>query len=103
MYYIYILYSAHADKYYVGHSSNPWNRIIQHNTNKIEKYTGKYKDWKIRAVFAVSEIKGLADKIEKWIKRQKSIKLIETLIAPDFVQRDKLAHLVRVPNPSSRD
>jgi hypothetical protein len=37
MYYIYILHSDIADKFYVGFSSNPWNRTIQHNTNSKEK------------------------------------------------------------------
>ena len=98
MYYLYILHSESADKYYVGHSANPWKRLEQHLSNSGEKYTGSYKDWKLKAVFEVSVIKGDADKIEKFIKRQKSKKLIETILKDDFVGNGILAQLVRVPH-----
>ncbi|MBM3453415.1 MAG: hypothetical protein FJX84_09800 [Bacteroidetes bacterium] len=32
-YFIYIIYSSCIDRYYVGYSSNPWNRLNQHNSN----------------------------------------------------------------------
>jgi len=98
MFYIYILYSAIADKYYVGHSENPWNRLNQHLSNDGTKYTGSFKDWEIVAVFEVSSVRGDADKIEKFIKRQKSRVLIEKIIAPNFVGVGPLALLVRVPH-----
>lgn len=28
MYYIYILHSEAIDKYYVGHSNDPWRRVV---------------------------------------------------------------------------
>ncbi len=98
MYYIYILYSLTADKYYVGHSSDPWLRLSQHLSNTGDKYTGSYKDWNLVGVFEVSPIKGDADRIEKFIKRQKSRKLIEHLLAENFVGTGELAQLVRVPH-----
>ena len=72
MFYIYIIYSISADKFYVGHSSDPWRRLEEHNNNSQDKFTGKYKNWELKAVFQVSEKKGDADKLEKFIKRQKT-------------------------------
>jgi len=31
MFYLYILHSASSDKYYIGHSDNPWRRLVEHN------------------------------------------------------------------------
>jgi putative endonuclease len=98
MYYVYILYSELADKYYVGHSLDPWARLVQHLSNSGDKYTGSYKDWKLVSVFEVSPNKGEADKIEKFIKKQKSRKLIERLLQDDFIGAGILALLVRVPH-----
>ncbi|GAB1449627.1 hypothetical protein MASR2M44_26560 [Bacteroidota bacterium] len=101
MYYIYFLFSEDADKYYIGHSQNPWQRLSQHLNNSGERFTGKYKDWKLIAVFEVSNSKGDADKIEKFIKRQKSRKLIQQILADDFVGTGPLAQLKRVPHQPS--
>ena len=98
MYYIYFIYSVSADRYYIGHSSNPWKRLEQHNNNESDKFTGKYKPWDLKAVFQISERKGDADKIEKFIKRQKSRKLILQLIETDFIPNGVLVQLVRVPH-----
>jgi putative endonuclease len=97
MFYIYIIYSNTAEKFYVGHSENPWDRLVQHNENEGDKYTGKYQNWELKAVFQVSENRGEALSIEKFIKRQKSKKLLLKLIEPDFVPTGDLAQLVRVP------
>ena len=98
MYYIYILYSTVADKYYVGHSLDPWSRLKQHLSNSGDKYTGSYKDWKLVGVFEVSANKGDADKVEKFIKRQKSRILIEKILEENFIGTGELAQLVRVPH-----
>jgi putative endonuclease len=97
MFYIYIIYSNTAEKFYVGHSENPWDRLIQHNENEGDKYTGKYQNWELKAVFQVSENRGEALLIEKFIKKQKSKKLLLKLIEPNFVPTGDLAQLVRVP------
>ena len=98
MYYIYFLYSPAADKYYVGLSADPWKRLSQHLNNNTDKFTGKFKDWILIAVFEVSSVKGEAFKIEKFIKKQKSRKLIEKILDPNFVGTGVLAQLVRVPH-----
>jgi putative endonuclease len=96
MFYIYIIYSNTAEKFYVGHSENPWDRLVQHNENEGDKYTGKYQNWELKAVFQVSENRGDALIIEKFIKRQKSKKLLLKLIEPEFIPSGDLAQLVRV-------
>jgi putative endonuclease len=97
MYYIYILYSNSGDRYYVGHSEDPWQRLEQHLTNSGDKYTGSYHDWELRGVFEVSVIRGEADRIERYIKRQKSRVFIERILEPGFKGVGVLAQLVRVP------
>jgi putative endonuclease len=97
-FYIYILYSEKFNKYYVGHSDDPWRRINEHNHGKFHKFTSDYRPWEIAAVFRVGDDRGTALKTEKWIKKQKSRKLIEKLIDPDFVPGKSLAQLVRVPH-----
>ena len=89
MYFIYILHSNDLDKYYVGQSIDPWHRLIQHNNNPSDKYTGKAKDWKLMVVFKVSESRSEAMKLEKFI---------ESLIDKDSVFSGLLAQLVRVPH-----
>ena len=98
MFYVYIIHSNTADKYYTGYSEDPWEQIIQHNQNDGDKYTGKYEDWALAAVFEVSEIRGEAMQLEKFIKKQKTKKLIEKLINPEYTPTDSLAQLVRVPH-----
>ena len=96
MYYIYILYSPTEDKYYVGYTTNYQQRLIQHNTQEyFNTYTSKYRPWGLTAVFECSSDEGVAKKIEKFIKMQKSRKLIEQLINPDFQPTGFLAQLVR--------
>ena len=99
MYYIYILYSSRGDKFYVGYSSNYQLRLIQHNTQEyFNTYTSKYRPWKISAVFECSSEESTAIKTERFIKKQKSRKLIEQLIDPSFQPNGSLAQLVRVPH-----
>ena len=98
MFYIFIIYSDLTDKFYLGYSANPFIRLQQHIESKGDKYTGIASDWKLKAIFKVSSIEADAMKIEKFIKKQKSRKLIERLCDQDFVPEGKLAQLVRVPH-----
>ncbi|MDB4286240.1 GIY-YIG nuclease family protein [bacterium] len=103
-YYIYILYSSVSDRYYVGQSYDVQTRLKDHNegnhSHQSTKYTFKHRPWELKASFFVSEDRGKAMKIERYIKRQKSRKFIEQLIAV-HLDRDGLAQLIRVP--MSRD
>ncbi|MEP6845511.1 MAG: GIY-YIG nuclease family protein [Panacibacter sp.] len=56
MYYIYIIYSASADKYYLGYSNDPQRRLTEHNTKPFNTYTSKHRPWILNAVFQCREI-----------------------------------------------
>jgi putative endonuclease len=96
MYYLYILYSGTADKYYVGYSNNPGRRLQEHNFSDRITYTSKHRPWVLKAVFSCGEIEGEAMQIEKFIKKQKSRKLIERLISGEILT-GVLTQLISVP------
>ena len=106
MFYIYIICSEKFDKYYIGSSQNPWQRLEKHNTSLFNTFTSKYRPWVLKAVFEVGNTRGEAEKIEKFIKSQKTKNILIKLTNPDFTPNDKLAQpafvsadrLVRVPH-----
>ena len=91
MFYIYIIYSQKFDKYYIGSSQNPWKRLEKHNTSPFNTFTSKYRPWILKAVFGAGNTRGEAEKIEKFIKKQKTKNILIKLINPDFTPNDKLA------------
>jgi len=97
-FYIYILYSQDFDKYYIGHSEDPWRRIEEHNFGKFHKFTSYYRPWGLVAIFKIDGTRGDSMRIEKFIKKQKSRTLIQKLIDPDYIPEASLAQLVRVPH-----
>jgi putative endonuclease len=77
--YFYILFSASASQYYVGHTTEEvGERLRKHNSNH-DGYTGKYRDWKVvyKEVFQTKE---LAYNREREVKKWKSRKRIELLL-----------------------
>jgi putative endonuclease len=94
-YFIYILYSSSSDKYYVGYTNDYKRRLEEHNSSLHNTYTSKHRPWKLAAVFECGESEGDAMKIEKFIKKQKSRRLIEKMINGDLLDGN-LAELVRV-------
>ena len=75
LFYAYILYSSVKDKFYIGHTEDVENRLLQHNTRNnlgtndwTVVYTEKYDN------------RSDAMKREKEIKYKKSRKYIEWLI-----------------------
>jgi putative endonuclease len=91
MFYIYIIYSESADKYYIGHSNDPERRLIEHNTTEDNKYTTKYRPWRILLSLEVSDSRGETIKMERFIKRQKSKIFLSRLIIekdnPEYIKR----------------
>ena len=81
MFYIYILYSRSADKFYIGQTPDVHKRLQEHN-NPVEKskFTAKFIPWEIAVFFPVSDLRADAMKVEKFIKAQKSRKFILKLI-----------------------
>ena|SRR6187402_552934 len=98
MFYIYILFSESSNLYYVGYSSDVKRRLIEHNTSERNTFSSKHRPWRLAAVFSCGFIEADAIRLERYIKKQKSRKLIEQLVNPDFILCDSLAQLVRVPD-----
>ena len=95
-FYLYILFSKLHDKYYVGYSSDPWRRLEEHNTKPFNTYTSKYRPWILGAVFSCGDKENEAIKIERFIKKQKSRKILLQLINPETIPDGPLAILKRV-------
>ncbi len=98
MYYLYILYSTVSDLYYIGYTTEINQRLRSHNETSSDSFTSKHRPWVLRALFSVGENEAAAVQVERFIKKQKSRKLIERLIDPAFIPEGHLAQLVRVPH-----
>ena len=77
-YYVYILYSASLNKYYVGSTQDVQSRLEKHLQNH-RGFTGKAKDWVLRYTETYNS-KSESIKRELQIKKWKSRKMIEELI-----------------------
>ena len=97
MYFIYIIYSDSANLYYIGYTNDPNRRLIEHNTNPHITFTSKHRPWIMKALFECGMSESQAVIIERFIKKQKSRKLLEQLCNPHYLPDGKLAQLVRVP------
>ena len=76
---VYILFSAAADKFYVGFTGDDIHeRIRKHNSNH-KGFTGKWSDWKL-VYSEFYSLKSAATKREKEIKSWKSRRKIIELI-----------------------
>ena len=81
MFYIYILFSKSIDRYYIGHTSDVYRRLYEHN-NPVEssKYTGKGVPWNLILYFEISDSRSEAIQVERFIKRQKNRSFIQKLV-----------------------
>ena len=77
-YWIYILYSERGDRYYIGSSGNPEERLVHHNSTE-RGFTSRYRPWRI-VYTRRFETKGEALAAERKIKGWKSRKMIAALI-----------------------
>ncbi|TVL98087.1 MAG: excinuclease ABC subunit C, partial [Candidatus Brocadia sp. WS118] len=77
-YYLYILYSEKIDRYYIGASYNPEERLQYHNTFP-KGWTRRGRPWKLMysKPFPTKEE---AMKWERWIKQQKDRRIIQSII-----------------------
>ena len=78
MFYTYIIFSPLKDKYYIGASENPIERLKKHNSNH-KGFTNQANDWEILFIKQF-ELKDEAFTFEKKIKSWKSRKKIEDLV-----------------------
>ena len=96
MYYVYILYSESANKYYIGYTDDMEKRLWRHNNSPFDSFTHKHRPWVVKACFEAGTDKSLAMKMERYIKKQKSRSFLESLIAYRN-NPEHFAQLVRVP------
>jgi putative endonuclease len=78
-YFVYILYAAQYDKYYIGQTNDLDKRIWQHNNLDINSFTSKYRPWEIVAKIHFKSRES-AMKAERFIKKQKSRNFIQKII-----------------------
>ena len=78
MFYVYIIYSKSADKYYVGSCQNIEQRINDH-LNSRSKYTKMAKDWELKYSESFTT-RSESYQREMQIKKMKSRIYIEKLI-----------------------
>ena len=81
MYFVYILYSEHFDRYYVGQTDNLLARLLRHNKGLVRS-TKAYTPWSLKYSEAF-ENRVEAMRREREIKKRKSRKYVEQLIASD--------------------
>ena len=90
MYYCYILYSEHLERFYTGATSlDPAERLDHHLLKYYgdAKFSAKANDWKLFFFIECSSFKQATD-IESHIKRMKSKKYIANLkIYPQLSQK----------------
>ena len=77
-FYVYILYSATRNRYYVGHTHDVEQRLLQHNAGRTPS-TKQGRPWILCYTEEFNE-KSAAAKREVEIKRMKSRLYVETLI-----------------------
>ena len=82
MYHVYILYSQSIDRFYIGHTSNVFKRLEEHN-NPVDfsKFSAKGIPWEVVFSVEISDSRAEAMKVEKFIKKQKSRAFIQKLIS----------------------
>ena len=94
MFYIYILYSLNSDLYYIGYTNDYTRRLIEHNKSPHHTFTSKHRPWVLKAVFSCGENESTAVQIERFIKKQKSLQLIERLVEGGLLNQIELACLI---------
>jgi putative endonuclease len=79
MYFTYILFSESLDRYYIGATEDPQERIKKHNS-KNKGFTNRAKDWEFVYLNSFESKKEAFEhekQIKSWKSRAKIKKLIE--------------------------
>ena len=85
MYFVYILYSEKCDRYYIGYCSDMNARLLRHNSGYVTA-TRNCRPYVVKATKAfTTELE--ARKEELRLKKQKSRKYLESLIAGNWQAR----------------
>ena len=93
MWVVYILYSAKLDKYYIGRTENLGLRLQYHN-NPIEsrKFNARGIPWELRLSIPCQN-KEQSIRLEKFIKRMKSRKFIESLLTNGILVQELIQRM----------
>ena len=78
MFYTYIIYSKTADRYYIGMSATPEDRLKKHR-NKSKGFTNIAQDWEIvylKPFDSKVEALDFERKIKSWKSKQKIKELV---------------------------
>ena len=86
MFYVYILYSASADKYYVGQTQDITQRLLEHNELSENSYTSKHRPWELQLALALPS-RSAALRLERHIKSKKRRSYLEYLIRDEELQQ----------------
>ena len=78
MFYTYIIFSFSRNRFYVGVTTHPIQRLKEHNSNH-KGFTGRTGDWQLKWLESFDN-KSAALQREKQIKGWKSRAMIEKLI-----------------------
>ena len=76
-YFVYVLFSESANKYYIGHTQDVDARLFEHNSGQ-GNFTSKYAPW--RLVWSKSmNSRGEAMKLENKIKKRGAARFLKDL------------------------
>jgi putative endonuclease len=76
MHYVYVIYSASIDRFYIGETEHFETRLKWHNDSKFKgSYTSITHDWRLYLLFELQNI-AIARRMESYMKSQKSRKFI---------------------------
>jgi putative endonuclease len=81
MHFIYIIYTAKFNKYYIGETVNISDRLEEHKTGHFKESTTKYTDDWVLVLSLQTDSRRSAREIERYIKSMKSKKFIKRLIS----------------------
>ena len=82
MYWLYILYSKNLDRYYIGISQNPDQRLSFHN-HSPKGWTKRGRPW-VEVFRHPFPNRSEAQRAERFIKRQKSRAFIQRVISGEI-------------------
>ncbi len=103
MYYLYILYSKSSDRYYIGHTNDPKRRLEEHNTSPFRTYTSKHRPWILEAAFPISKNRGETMRVERYLKKLKSRRVIEQLIKDQDSAKNISQSLMEMSNQALKN
>ena len=69
MFYVYLLYSVHHDKYYIGQTDDIEQRLVSHNELSEHSFTSKYRPWELKVSIAFPS-RSNAIKAEHYLKKK---------------------------------